>query len=164
MDDLSYKANVIDKLIKQCEQSKLVSFAYQEPKFSISFSKVEGEQSTNVSDGVTMENSTQLDKMKMDIDRYAVSDISQMDVQENEGVVIIMSPFVGTVEFSNQIKLGSNDIHVDKGDVICSIEAMKIFNDIKSPATGSIVEILVKDCSLVEYEQPILKIRVDKNE
>lgn len=164
MDDLSYKANVIDKLIKQCEQSKLVSFAYQEAKFSISFSKVEGEQSTNVSNGVAMENSTQLDKIKMDLDKYAVSDILQMDVQGNEDVLIIVSPFVGTIEFSNQIKLGSNDIHVDKGDVICSIEAMKIFNDIKSPATGSIVEILVKDCSLVEYEQPILKIRVDKNE
>jgi len=76
----------------------------------------------------------------------------------------VVSSFVGTIEFSNQIKLGGDDIHINKGDVICSVEAMKLYNDIKSPVSGTIVEILVKDSSLVEYEQPILKIKVDKNE
>jgi acetyl-CoA carboxylase biotin carboxyl carrier protein len=168
MDDLNSKSNVIDKLIKQCEQSKLVSFAFQDAMFSIRFSKVEAEadQSTNVIQKKTMENGSKLklNNIEIDLDEYAITDILQMDKQENEEIIAIVSPFVGTVEFSNQIKLGSNDIHVNKGDVICSIEAMKIFNDIKAPASGAIVEILVEDCSLVEYEQPILKIRVDKYE
>lgn len=168
MDDLNSKSNVIDKLIKQCEQSKLVSFAFQDAMFSIHFSKVEAEadQSTNVIQKKTMENDSKLkfDNIEIDLDEHTITDILQMDKRENEEIVAIVSPFVGTVEFSNQIKLGSNDIHVNKGDVICSIEAMKIFNDIKAPASGTIVEILVADCSLVEYEQPILKIRVDKYE
>lgn len=168
MDDLNSKLNVIDKLIKQCEQSKLVSFAYQDAMFSIRFSKVKAkaDHSTNVIQKVTMENTSELKlgNIEIDLDEYAITDISQMDKQENEDIITIVSPFVGTVEFSNQIKLGGNDIHINKGDVICSVEAMKIYNDIKAPASGTIVEILVKDCSLVEYEQPILKIRVDKNE
>lgn len=168
MEDLINKSNFIDKLIKQCEQSKLVSFAYQDVMFSIRFSKVETEvdHSTNMIQKVTMENAYELKNgnSEMDLDQYAITDSSQMDKQENENIITIVSPFVGTVEFSNQIKLGSNDIHVSKGDVICSVEAMKIYNDIKTPASGVIVEILVKDCSLVEYEQPILKIRVDKYE
>lgn len=165
MDDLNNKLNIIDKLIKQCEQSKLVSFAYQDAVLSIRFNKVkaEADHSTNVIQKLTMENDSDLKigNMKIDIDEYAITDISQMDKKD---IVTIVSPFVGTVEFSNQIKLGDNNIYINKGDVICSVEAMKIYNDIKAPASGTIVEMLVKDCSLLEYEQPILKIRVDKNE
>lgn len=168
MDDLNNKLNIIDKLIKQCEQSKLVSFAYQDAMLSIRFSKVkaEADHSTNVIQKLTMENDSDLKigNMKIDMDEYAITDISQMEEKENDDIVTIVSPFVGTVEFSNQIKLGDNNIYINKGDVICSVEAMKIYNDIKAPASGTIVEMLVKDCSLLEYEQPILKIRVDKNE
>lgn len=168
MDDLNSKLNVIDKLIKQCEQSELVSFSYQDAMFSIYFNKEKAEvdYSANVIQKVTRVNTSELkiDNMKIDLDEYEISDISQIDKQENEDIVTIVSPFVGTVEFSNQIKLEANDIHINKGDVICSVEAMKIYNDIKAPASGTIVEMIVKDCSLVEYEQPILKIRVDKNE
>lgn len=165
MDDLNSKLNVIDKLIKQCEQSKLVSFAYQDAMLSIRFSKVkaEADHSTNLVQKLTMEKDSDLKigNMKIDLDEYAITDISQMGEKD---IVTIVSPFVGTVEFSNQIKLGDNNIYINKGDVICSVEAMKIYNDIKAPASGTIVEMLVKDCSLLEYEQPILKIRVDKNE
>ena len=166
MDDFNSKLNVIDKLIKQCEQSKLVSFAYQDAMLSIRFSKVEADHSTNVIKKEAMENASDLKigNIEFDLDKYAITDISQTDKKENEDIVTIVSPFVGTVEFSNQIKLGENNIHINMDDVICSVEAMKIYNDIKSPVSGTIIEILVKDCSLVEYEQPILKIRVEKNE
>lgn len=168
MNDLNNKLNIIDKLIKQCEQSKLVSFVYQDAMLSIRFSKVkaEADHSTNVIQKLTMENDSDLKigNMKIDMDEYAITDISQMEEKENDDIVTIVSPFVGTVEFSNQIKLGDNNIYINKGDVICSVEAMKIYNDIKAPASGTIVEMLVKDCSLLEYEQPILKIKVDKNE
>jgi len=164
MDDLNSKLYVIDKLIKQCEQSKLVSFDYQDKLFSIRFSKVEVE--ADHSQKGTVEDASKLNNgnIKINLDEYAITDFSQIGRQENEDIVTIVSPFVGRVEFSNQIKLVNNDIHVNKGDVICSIEAMKIFNDIPAPASGTIIDIFVKDCSLVEYEQPILKIRVDKNE
>lgn len=170
MDDLNSKLNVIDKVIKQCEQSKLVSFAYQDAMLAIQFSKVkeEEDQSTNVIQKLTMEKDSDLKigNMNIDLNECAITDISQIDEKENEDkdIITIVSPFVGTVEFSTQIKLGGNNIYINKGDVICSVEAMKIYNDIKAPASGTIVEMLVKDCSLLEYEQPILKIRCDKNE
>lgn len=168
MDDINFRSNVIEKLIKQCEQSKLVSFAYQDAMFSIHFSKaeVDADYGTNIIQKTAMENTPKFKSgnIENNLDEYAIADFSQAGKQENEDIVTIVSPFVGTIEFSNQIKIVNNDVHVSKGDVICSIEAMKIFNDIKAPASGIIVDILVKDCSLVEYEQAILKIRVDKNE
>ncbi len=160
MDDLNNKLNAIDKLIKQCEQSRLVSFAYQDTMFSIQFSKVAKKAKQSIKDASEFK----IDDLENKLDEYAITDNSQMDNQEKEDIVTIVSPFVGELEFSNQIKLGGNDIYINRGEVVCSIEAMKIYNDIKSTVSGTIIEILVKDCDLIEYEQPILKIRVDKNE
>lgn len=44
---------------------------------------------------------------------------------------------------------------VAEGDVVCIIEAMKLFNEIESEVSGKIVKILVEDSSPVEYGQPL---------
>lgn len=44
---------------------------------------------------------------------------------------------------------------VAKGDVLCVIEAMKLFNEIESEYAGKIVKILVDDMSPVEFDQPL---------
>lgn len=48
---------------------------------------------------------------------------------------------------------------VKKGDTVCIIEAMKCMNEIQAEEDGEIAEILVKDGELVEYGQPIFRIR-----
>jgi acetyl-CoA carboxylase biotin carboxyl carrier protein len=156
MDDLNNKLNVIDCLMKHCEQSKLLLFSYQDAKFSVHFSKIDHNANvypkTEVDDG-----------FELDSSECAVTNVSQINKQKEDNIEMIISPFVGRIEFSDQIKLADEVIHIDKGEVICSVEAMKIYNDIKAQVSGIIVEILVKDCSLVEYGQPLLKIRVDED-
>ena len=44
---------------------------------------------------------------------------------------------------------------IKNGDVLCVIEAMKLFNEIESEVTGKIVKFLVDDNSPVEYDQPL---------
>lgn len=44
---------------------------------------------------------------------------------------------------------------ISKGDVLCVIEAMKLFNEIESEVSGKIVKILVDDMSPVEFDQPL---------
>jgi acetyl-CoA carboxylase biotin carboxyl carrier protein len=44
---------------------------------------------------------------------------------------------------------------ISDGDVLCVIEAMKLFNEIESEITGTIVKILVDDSSPVEFDQPL---------
>lgn len=41
------------------------------------------------------------------------------------------------------------------GDVVCVIEAMKLFNEIESEISGKIVKVLVDDASPVEFDQPL---------
>ena len=44
---------------------------------------------------------------------------------------------------------------IEKGEPICIIEAMKLFNEIESEFTGKIVKVLVDDAKPVEYDQPL---------
>ena len=43
----------------------------------------------------------------------------------------------------------------NEGDIICIVEAMKLFNEIEAEVSGKIVKVLVDDASPVEYDQPI---------
>ena len=68
----------------------------------------------------------------------------------------IRSPIVGTFYRSSApdkpqfVKVGDT---VTKGDVVCIVEAMKLFNDIESEVTGKVVKVIVDDASPVEYDQ-----------
>lgn len=50
------------------------------------------------------------------------------------------------------VEVGST---ISKGDVVCVIEAMKLFNEIESEVSGKIVKVLVDDASPVEFDQPL---------
>lgn len=63
------------------------------------------------------------------------------------------SPSPDTDEF---VKVG--DI-VEEGDTLCILEAMKLMNEITSDIKGEIVEVLVNNEELIEYNQPIFKIK-----
>lgn len=77
---------------------------------------------------------------------------------DNSKYITIKSPIIGTfyrkpapdkpvfVEVGKSIK---------EGDVLCVIEAMKLFNEIESEVSGKIVKILVDDASPVEFDQPL---------
>lgn len=47
---------------------------------------------------------------------------------------------------------------IEKGKVICIIEAMKLFNEIEAEISGTVVKVLANDASPVEYDQPLLLI------
>lgn len=75
---------------------------------------------------------------------------------------IVKSPMVGTF-YGNSlskkepfVKIGDK---VNKGQVICIVEAMKLMNEIESEFDGNIVEICVNDGDIVEYGMPLFKIK-----
>ncbi|EEJ40508.1 putative acetyl-CoA carboxylase, biotin carboxyl carrier protein, partial [Limosilactobacillus vaginalis DSM 5837 = ATCC 49540] len=70
----------------------------------------------------------------------------------------IKAPLVGTVYLQSKpdqppyVKVGS---HVNKGDVVCVIEAMKMMTEVKSEVAGTVSVINVDNGELVEYQQPL---------
>ncbi|AWK51222.1 acetyl-CoA carboxylase biotin carboxyl carrier protein [Clostridium beijerinckii] len=83
-------------------------------------------------------------------------------VIEDKNTEVITSPMVGTFYSSASpespafAEVGNT---VSKGNVICIIEAMKLMNEIESDFNGIIVERLVNDGDMVEYGQPLFKIK-----
>ena len=81
----------------------------------------------------------------------------------DSGLHIVKSPIVGT--FYESPSPGSSAFvstgdRVDKGQVICIVEAMKLMNEIEADASGEIVKRLVTNGQPVEYGQPLFAIRV----
>jgi acetyl-CoA carboxylase biotin carboxyl carrier protein len=74
---------------------------------------------------------------------------------------VVTSPFVGTFyrrpNPDSPVYVSLND-KVEKGQVLCIVEAMKLMNEIEADATGTIVGILAEDGAPVEYGQPLFKI------
>jgi len=77
---------------------------------------------------------------------------------ENSKYITIKSPIIGTFYRKPApdkplfVEVGKT---IAEGDVLCVIEAMKLFNEIESEVSGKIVKILVDDSSPVEFDQPL---------
>jgi acetyl-CoA carboxylase biotin carboxyl carrier protein len=79
-----------------------------------------------------------------------------------EELHIVKSPIVGTFYGSpspGSASFVSPGDHVDKGQVICIVEAMKLMNEIESDAAGEIVKCLVTNGQPIEFGQPLFAIR-----
>ena len=81
---------------------------------------------------------------------------------DTEGLVPIKSPMVGTLytrpdpESESFVAVGGE---VTEDTIVCIIEAMKVFNEIKAEVAGTIERILVDNESPVEYGQPLILVR-----
>jgi acetyl-CoA carboxylase biotin carboxyl carrier protein len=89
--------------------------------------------------------------------------VAHNGAHQDIGVHIIKSPFVGTFYAApspgkpNYVNVGDK---VKIGQALCVLEAMKIMNEIDSDIHGEILEICVENESLVEYGQPLFKIKI----
>ncbi|MGQ9863734.1 MAG: acetyl-CoA carboxylase biotin carboxyl carrier protein [Bacteroidia bacterium] len=76
---------------------------------------------------------------------------------------IIRSPMVGTYyrtpapDKEPFVKVG--DV-IQKGQVVCIIEAMKLFNEIEADVSGRITKILVENATPVEFDQPLFEVEL----
>ena len=79
-------------------------------------------------------------------------------VKEESKYIAIKSPIIGTLyrkpspDKEAFAKVGDE---ISAGSVVCIIEAMKLFNEIESEISGTIVKVLVEDNQPVEYDQPL---------
>ena len=79
------------------------------------------------------------------------------------GLHIVKSPIVGTFYGSpspGAAQFVSPGDRVEKGQVICIVEAMKLMNEIESDAAGEIVKCFISNGQPIEFGQPLFSIRV----
>ena len=89
-------------------------------------------------------------------------DSTKKEEQKDENLQIITSPMVGTFYSSDApdkpayVKVGDK---INKGQVVCIVEAMKLMNEIESEFDGEVVEVCAKNEEMVEYGKPLFKIQ-----
>lgn len=80
------------------------------------------------------------------------------DLTSEDKFITIKSPIIGTFyrksapEKAPFVNVGDT---VKEGDVLCIIEAMKLFNEIESEVSGKIIKVLVEDANPVEFDEPL---------
>jgi acetyl-CoA carboxylase biotin carboxyl carrier protein len=81
---------------------------------------------------------------------------------QTDNEIIIRSPMVGTFYSAPEpesppfVNVGSS---IEPDTVVCLIEAMKVFNDIKAEVSGVVTKLLVKNAQAVEFDQPLFAVR-----
>ena len=137
----------IKKLIEMLQASDLNEIEIQE-----------GEESVRISRGSTQP----LERISAPIELNKVNALPENnDVSDIDSGSSIKSPIVGTFyrkpapDKPPFVDIGS---HVNAGDVVCIVEAMKMMNEIKSEFTGQVSAINVEDGAPVEFDQSLIVI------
>ena len=162
---MDYKG--IQEIIKTMSNSELTSLEIETNDMKITMKKGEVLDSISREDvmAVTMLNNHKEEVKNLEniVEEEATIEAVQQGKVEDENLTIIESPIVGTFytapspDEEDFVVSGSK---VKKGDTLCIIEAMKLMNEIEAEEDCEIVEILVKNEEMVEYGQPLFKVRV----
>lgn len=145
------------KIIETFEKSSISSLELETDDVKIKLEKTRGE---DISSSPSLETRVASPEVKLE-DR--IQDIKDQ-ASEEVGIHTIKSPIVGTFYRASSpdadpfISLGD---YVTKGDTVFILEAMKTFNEIKSPVSGRVKEIIAQNGEMVEFDSPLVKIEVE---
>ncbi|WP_292892001.1 acetyl-CoA carboxylase biotin carboxyl carrier protein [Nonlabens sp.] len=84
--------------------------------------------------------------------------VAKAPVEIADNYITVKSPIIGTFYRKSSpdkpsfVEVGDS---IKEGDTLCIIEAMKLFNEIESEVSGTIVKVLIDDSSPVEFDQPL---------
>ena len=140
--------------IRLSKKSNANSYIQQIPAGNVNQVNIASESSESESSNIDITSDTQNIK--------TTTEIKKSEETINEDLNYQNAPLVGTFYAAPKpgepkfVEVGQK---VSKGQTLCIIEAMKIFNEIESDFDGEIAEILVDDSSPVEFNQPIFSLR-----
>ncbi|MCK5147876.1 acetyl-CoA carboxylase biotin carboxyl carrier protein [bacterium] len=147
---------IIKRLIKLVESSNINSLEIKETDFEISITKTPQTIAPTLPVTQAIHNST-----AEQIQNHVPALESGKKPEQNDQVAI-KSPMVGTFYSApgqdSEPYVNTGD-EIQKGTIICIIEAMKLMNEIESEVSGRITKILVANGQAVEYNQPLFMVK-----
>jgi acetyl-CoA carboxylase biotin carboxyl carrier protein len=151
---------IIQELIKLVKKSEISELSVKEGDFSVSIKNKGSEQPTYVTSAPQTVAAPAAKPAAVTQETAIIKETAAKAANEN--LVTFRSPMVGTfyrkpgVDKDVFVRVGDT---VKAGDVLCIIEAMKLFNEIEFDGpSGKIVKVLTEDSSPVEYDQPLFLI------
>jgi acetyl-CoA carboxylase biotin carboxyl carrier protein len=157
----------IQELIKMINKSNIGELTVEQKDFRVTIRQKEEHITQVVSSGTVQQapvysapppTTVQIPQSAASTASTASPEKTKTDVAPETNTVTIKSPMIGTFyRKSSPDKPNLTDVgsEIVPGNVVCIIEAMKLFNEIESEIKGKIVKVLVEDASPVEYDQPL---------
>jgi acetyl-CoA carboxylase biotin carboxyl carrier protein len=158
------KVQEIRELIKLIDESSIDEFSYETEGTTVSMKKAAAEIDVQPTKQVVKQVEQPVEAAKTEpqpVEAKADTDGSQVQTTVSYDYEI-ESPMVGTLYTASSPEAGrfvEKGSKVQKDTVVCIVEAMKLFNEIEAEVNGEIVEILVEDGELVEYGQPLFRVK-----
>ena len=151
----------IKNLIKFVSLSNISEVKLKLREFKITIKTDNKKSSTRVNSSILSKDELLNITDENSIDQNQEESVVLDEKKSNEKYTTIKSPIIGTFyrkpSPDKDVFVNVGDT-VGEGDVLCVIEAMKLFNEIESDISGKIVKILVEDASPVEFDQPLFLI------
>lgn len=141
--------DVVKKVIKTVEESDITALSVEKGDFKVEVRREKG----SLHIPVAQQHVTAHQQPQKETEKPSA---------EEEGLVAITSPMVGTFyrapspDSDPYVEEGSS---IEKGKVVCIIEAMKLFNEIESEVSGTVAKILIENATPVEFGQKLMLIR-----
>lgn len=147
----------IQELIKAVNKTGLTELSIKDGDFEITIKQELGGGDTQY---VAMPQMPMQQMMSPMAPPVAVEENSSVPVAASNAITV-KSPMIGTFYRSSGPEkgpfVGVGDT-IEVGQVVCIIEAMKLFNEIESEVSGRIVKVLADDAGPVEYDQPLFMV------
>ncbi|MEY8370543.1 acetyl-CoA carboxylase biotin carboxyl carrier protein [Aerococcaceae bacterium 50-4] len=156
----------IKDLISQIDGSTIQEFSFQTQTDSLYISKIKERQTQNESTTTPPINQSATNT-ETAVPVTPQETVTATPVAEAAPSVAtatgktIDSPLVGVVYLAKNPdqpaykKIGD---HVETGEIVCIVEAMKVMNEIPADVSGTIVDVLVEDGQVVEFGQPLFEV------
>jgi len=145
----------IKELIAAVDKSSITKFKFESDDFKL---KLEKEQANVAHAVVQSVNPVEADVLTT-VTEVPVQNVVKTEVAKS--AIDVVAPLVGVFyEASGPgiepfVKVGQS---VNEGDTVCILEAMKVLNEIKAPATGVVTQIYVANGDVVEFGQVLMEI------
>ncbi|MDK9865395.1 MULTISPECIES: acetyl-CoA carboxylase biotin carboxyl carrier protein [Staphylococcus] len=152
----------IKELIEILDQSSLTEINIEDKGNVVNLKKEKETEiiTPQISQQPMQQVSPQQGVMSAPVNTQSSEEVNTNAVEDN--LLTINAPMVGTFykspspEESAYVQVGDS---VTNESTVCILEAMKLFNEIQAEVTGEIAEILVEDGQMVEYGQPLFKVK-----
>lgn len=146
----------VNNIIQLCVKNNINIFEYVDSDIKIMIKIKKKENSKDIIKANDKDNKIEFTETKQE------KEIKKEQEIEQSNEIIIKSKFIGIIEFSPELEAASSELYVEKDTVLGTIEAMKMFNEIKAPVSGYVRK-LIENKAQVEYDETLFAIRNDKN-
>jgi acetyl-CoA carboxylase biotin carboxyl carrier protein len=148
----------IQELVKLINKSNIGELSIEKDDFKITIKQKKQPAQQFITQSLPQQPVQQQQTLSQTGQQLTATRSPETSASKADNLLTIKSPMIGT--FYRQsgpdkplfVNVGDE---VEEGQVVCIIEAMKLFNEIESEVSGTIVKVLVEDASPVEFDQPL---------